>query len=114
LDFVIVAETLGAGTPRILFRHILPNTMAPVIVQASLGMAFAVLAEAGLSFLGLGVRPPTASWGGMLQQALAHITRATSLSIYPGCAIFLAVLALNVLGDALRDVLDPRLRHRGT
>ena len=93
-------------------RHILPNTLAPIIVQASLGMAFAILAEAGLSFLGVGIKPPTATWGGMLQKALRVTSRAPTLSIFPGIAIFLTVLSLNLVGDALRDILDPRLRGR--
>ena len=112
LDFVTAARAMGASGGRILGRHILPNTLAPIIVQASLGMAFAILAEAGLSFLGLGVQPPTATWGGMLQKALPRIYRAPYLSIFPGVAIFVTVLALNLLGDALRDTLDPRLRGR--
>ena len=112
LDFAVAARSMGAPARRILARHILPNTLAPIIVQASLGMAFAILAEAGLSFLGVGIRPPTATWGGMLQKALRSTQRAPSLSIFPGIAIFLTVLALNLVGDGLRDVLDPRLRGR--
>jgi peptide/nickel transport system permease protein len=112
LDFTIAARAMGAPSHRVLGRHILPNTLAPVIVQASLGMAFAILAEAGLSFLGVGIKPPTATWGGMLQKALRVIHQAPWLSIFPGVAIFLTVLALNLVGDALRDVLDPRLRGR--
>lgn len=112
LDYAQAARALGASTRRILVRHILPNTLAPIIVQASLGMAFAILAEAGLSFLGVGIRPPTATWGGMLQKALRATQRAPTLSIFPGIAIFVTVLALNLLGDALRDILDPRLRGK--
>jgi peptide/nickel transport system permease protein len=112
-DFVKAGIATGASSPRIMFRYLLPNTMAPLIVQASLGMAFAILTEAGLSFLGVGIRPPTATWGGMLQKALARIYTAPSLSMYPGIAIFVVVLALNLLGDGIRDVLDPRLRGRG-
>lgn len=111
-DYVAAALSMGAATPRIMFRHILPNTTAPLIVQGSLGIAFAILAEAGLSFLGLGVKPPTPAWGGMLQKAIPHIYRAPYLSIFPGLAIFITVLALNIVGDALRDTLDPRLRGR--
>jgi len=112
LDYALAARAMGAPAHRILSRHILPNTLAPIIVQASLGMAFAILAEAGLSYLGVGVKPPTATWGGMLQTALQVITKAPALSIFPGVAIFVTVLALNLVGDALRDILDPRLRGR--
>ncbi len=111
-DFVTAAIAIGASTRRILFRHILPNTLAPLIVQGSLGMAFAILSEAGLSFLGVGVQPPTPSWGGMLQSAVARIYEAPWLSVYPGVAIVIVVLALNLVGDGLRDALDPRLRGR--
>jgi len=109
-DYVEAARSLGAGDVRVLWRHILPNSLSPLIVQASLGVAFAILAEAGLSFLGVGVQPPSPTWGGMLSQALPLIERAAYLSIFPGIAIFVTVLAINMLGDALRDVLDPRLR----
>lgn len=112
LDYALAARAVGAPAWRILARHILPNTLAPLIVQGSLGMAFAILAEASLSFLGVGIKPPTATWGGMLQTSLQSITKAPTLSIYPGVAIFVTVLALNLVGDALRDVLDPRLRGR--
>jgi peptide/nickel transport system permease protein len=112
LDYAVAARAMGAPARRIVIRHILPNTLAPVIVQASLGMAFAILAEAGLSFLGVGIRPPTATWGGMLQTSMPSINRAPTLSIFPGAAIFITVLALNIVGDALRDALDPRLRGR--
>ena len=111
-DYVSAALSMGANTPRILLRHILPNTTAPIIVQGSLGIAFAILSEAGLSFLGLGVKPPTPAWGGMLQKAIPHIYRAPYLSIFPGLAIFVTVLSLNIVGDALRDTLDPRLRGK--
>jgi peptide/nickel transport system permease protein len=111
-DFTVAAQALGAPPARILARHILPNTVAPIIVQGSLGMAFAILSEAGLSFLGLGIKPPTPSWGGMLQTAVRYIYRSPMLSIAPGVAIFLTVLALNIVGDALRDTLDPRLRGK--
>ncbi len=112
LDYVNAARAMGAPDRRILLHHILPNTTAPIIVQGSLGIAFAILSEAGLSFLGLGVKPPTPAWGGMLQKAIPHIYRAPYLSIFPGLAIFVTVLALNILGDALRDTLDPRLRGK--
>jgi peptide/nickel transport system permease protein len=112
-DYVLAARTLGASDWRIIFRHIWPNCMAPVIVAATLGMGFAVLAEAGLSFLGVGVRPPTPTWGSMLQFSFGYLERAPYLSIVPGLAIFLLVLSFNLLGDALRDALDPSLRGSG-
>ena len=111
-DFVMAARATGVPTLRILFRHILPNALAPIVIAASLGLAFAILAEAGLSFLGLGVQPPTPTWGGMLQKGLPRIYQARELSIFPGIAIFLTVLSLNIVGDALRDALDPKLRGR--
>ncbi|MCK6565697.1 MAG: ABC transporter permease [Dehalococcoidia bacterium] len=111
-DYILAARTIGAPGWRILFRHIWPNCMAPVIVAATLSMGFAVLAEAGLSFLGVGVRPPTPTWGSMLQFSFGFISRAPYLSIVPGAAIFLLVLSFNVLGDALRDAFDPSLRSR--
>lgn len=111
-DFVMAARAVGVPVPRILFRHILPNALAPIVIAGSLGLAFAILAEAGLSFLGLGVQPPTPTWGGMLQKGLPRIYQAKELSIFPGIAIFVTVLALNLVGDALRDALDPKLRGR--
>src|SRR5918997_6075623 len=113
-DFVQAARALGAGDLRIIFVHILPNAVQPLIVQASLGMAGAVLAEATLSFLGLGVPPPAPSWGVMLEEArdLATLTRAPHAMLAPGLAIALTVLAFNFLGDGLREYLDPRQRKR--
>jgi peptide/nickel transport system permease protein len=113
-DFVQAARALGAGDMRLLFRHILPNAVQPLIVQASLGMAGAVLAEATLSFLGLGVPPPAPSWGVMLEEArdLSTLQAAPHALIVPGVAIALAVLAFNFIGDGLRDYLDPRQRNR--
>jgi peptide/nickel transport system permease protein len=108
--YVLAARSVGAPTFRVLRVHLLPNSLAPLIVQGSLGVGYAILAEAGLSFLGLGVPPPTATWGGMLSQALPLIRIAPHLAMYPGLAIFVTVLAINLIGDALRDVLDPRLR----
>ena len=110
LDFVAAAVANGTTTIRLMVRHILPNSAAPVIVQATLGMGYAVLAEAALGFIGVGVAPPTPTWGNMLQQAFPFLERQPMLSIAPGVAIFLLVLAFNLLGDALRDILDPRLR----
>lgn len=111
-DFITAATAMGAGSTRILLRHVLPNVMAPVIVQVSLGLAFAIIAEASLSYLGLGAQPPEPSWGLMLQSAQRFIHSNVTLAVYPGLTIVIVVLAWNLLGDALRDVLDPRLRHR--
>ncbi|MEO6044197.1 MAG: ABC transporter permease [Tepidiformaceae bacterium] len=109
-DFVLAAHALGASNVRVMFRHILPNATAPMIVVASLSMGGAVLAEAGLSFLGVGVRPPTATWGSMLKDSFALIYTAPWLMLFPGVAIFVLILSLNLLGDGLRDLLDPRQR----
>jgi len=109
-EFVEAARALGAGDLRIVLRHILPNIIQPVIVQAAIGMAGAVLAEATMSFLGLGVPPPTASWGSMLNDARSHLFDAPHLVLFPAVTVMLAVLAFNFIGDALRDVLDPRSR----
>lgn len=110
-DFVQAARALGAGDLRLLVVHILPNAIQPLIVQASLGMAGAVLSEASLSFLGLGVQEPTPSWGKMIEEARAMETAPHAL-IFPGLAIALTVLAFNFLGDGLRQYLDPRQRKR--
>jgi len=110
-DFVHAARSLGAGHVRMIARHILPNVMSPIVVQASLAMPSAILAEAGLSFLGLGVQPPTPSWGAMLNTAKGYLQQDAWLAVAPGTAIFLTVLGFNFLGDAIRDVLDPRLRR---
>ena len=110
LDFVAAAEAAGTTTFKVMFRHILPNALAPVIVQATLGMGYAVLAEASLGFIGVGVVPPTPTWGNMLQAAFPFLEQQPALSVAPGVAIFLLVLAFKLLGDALRDILDPRLR----
>ena len=110
LDYVSAATALGAGTWRILFRHVLPNVAGPLIVQATLGFSLAILAEATLSFLGLGVQPPEPSWGAMLNAARPFLEVAPWMVIYPTLAISLAVLGFNLLGDGLRDWLDPRLK----
>lgn len=112
-DFVLASRALGAGDGRIIFQHILPNSMTPVIVNATFGMAQAILLEAGLSFLGLGVQPPTASWGNMLNEAqsITILEDMPWLWIPPGLMIALAVLSINFVGDGLRDALDPRA-HR--
>jgi peptide/nickel transport system permease protein len=109
-EFVEAARALGASDLRIIVRHILPNIIQPVIVQAAIGMAGAVLAEATMSFLGFGVPPPTASWGSMLNDARSHLFDAPHLVLLPAVTVMLAVLAFNFIGDALRDLLDPRSR----
>ncbi|HTY85236.1 MAG TPA: ABC transporter permease [Silvibacterium sp.] len=109
-EFVEAARALGAGDLRIFRRHILPNILQPLIVQAAIGMAGAVLAEATLSFLGLGVPPPAASWGAMLNDARPFLFEAPHLVVFPAIAVMLCVLSFNFLGDALRDYLDPRTK----
>jgi peptide/nickel transport system permease protein len=110
-EFVQAARTIGASAPRIIFRHILPNAMAAVTVQATFGLAAAILAEAGLSFLGLGPQG-TQSWGALLDQGTQWFAIAPHLAIFPGLALMLLILAFNFLGDALRDFLDPKQRAR--
>jgi peptide/nickel transport system permease protein len=109
-EYVEAARALGASDLRIIARHILPNIIQPVVVQAAIGMAGAILAEATMSFLGLGVPPPTASWGTMLNDGRAHLFDAPHLVLFPAAAVMLAVLSFNFIGDALRDYLDPRSR----
>jgi peptide/nickel transport system permease protein len=109
-EFVEAARALGASNLRLVFRHILPNIIQPLIVQAAIGMAGAVLAEATLSFLGLGIPPPAPSWGTMLNDARAHLFDSPHLVVFPANAVMLAVLSFNIIGDALRDLLDPRTR----
>jgi peptide/nickel transport system permease protein len=109
-EFVEAARALGASDLRIIVRHILPNIIQPVVVQSAIGMAGAILAEATMSFLGLGVPPPTASWGTMLNDGRAHLFDASHLVLFPALAVMLAVLSFNFIGDALRDYLDPRSR----
>ena len=109
-EFVEAARALGASDLRIIVRHILPSIIQPVVVQAAIGMAGAILAEATMSFLGLGVPPPTASWGTMLNDGRAHLFDAPHLVLFPALAVMLAVLSFNFIGDALRDYLDPRSR----
>jgi len=109
-NYVEAAKALGAGDGRIIWSHVLPNVLSPVLVQASLATAVAITAEAALSFLGLGTQPPTPSWGSMLNIAQAYLSTAPWMAIWPGLAIFVTVLALNLLGDGLREALDPRLR----
>ena len=109
-EFVEAARALGASDWRIITHHIIPNIIQPVIVQAAIGMAAAVLAEATMSFLGLGVPPPTASWGSMLNDGRSHLFDAPHLVLFPAAAVMLAVLSFNFIGDALRDYMDPRSR----
>lgn len=110
MEYVLAARSLGASPARILVRHLLPNILQPVLVQATIGMAGAILAESTLSFLGVGVLAPMASWGAMLNDARSHLFDAPHLVIFPALAIMVAVLAFNLLGNALRDWLDPRTR----
>ncbi len=109
-EFVLAARCLGMRPGRILLRHIFPNTLAPIIVQISLALSWSLLTEAGLSFLGLGTQPPAASWGVMLSEGRNLAEKAPWLIIFPGLAIMLGVLGFNLLGDGLRDILDPRMR----
>jgi peptide/nickel transport system permease protein len=111
-EFVQAARSLGAGNLRLMVRHILPNILQPLIVQAAVGMAAAVLAEATLSFLGLGVQAPTATWGAMLNDARSHLFESPHLVFFPAVAVMLCVLSFNFIGDGLRDYLDPRTRLR--
>jgi peptide/nickel transport system permease protein len=111
-DFVQAARALGMKDSRIIFRHILPNGLAPVFVTATLDVATAVLVEAGLSFLGFGVQPPAPSWGNILTEGRTYIFDAWWLTVFPGLAILITVLSFNLLGEGLRDALDPRLRGR--
>jgi len=110
-EFVLAARSIGTPTREIIFRHILPNSMAPIVVAATLAVATAILAEAYISFLGMGVQPPTATWGNMLDGSYNYIESAPWLWIFPGLLILLTVLSINFVGDGLRDALDPRSRN---
>ncbi len=110
-EFVLWSQSVGAGGVRIIWRHILPNALAPVLVAMTLGVPAAILTESGLSFLGLGVQPPYATWGNILNEGKDSIEIAWWLSLYPGLAILVTVLAYNLLGEGIRDALDPRLRQ---
>jgi peptide/nickel transport system permease protein len=112
-EFVLASTILGARDHRLIFRHLLPNSLTPVIVSSVLGVASAVLVESGLSFLGLGVQPPQASWGNILTEGKEYIQFAWWLSFFPGMAILLTVLGYNLLGEGLRDALDPRTNGKG-
>ena len=112
MEYVTAAKALGAKSPRVIIRHVLPNAINPVIVMATLGLAGAILSEAALSFLGLGVQPPTPSWGAMLTSGRRYLGLANHLAIFPGAAIMAAVMGLNFLGDGLIDALDPKYRKQ--
>lgn len=110
MDYLEAARALGAADPRILLRHVFPNMIPPIIVLATAGMGIALIVAAGLSYLGLGAQPPTPEWGAMLSEARAYLRNAWWMATFPGLAIMIVVLSLNLCGDWLRDVLDPRLR----
>lgn len=110
-EYIEAAKAVGASDVRIIFKYIIPNSMAPLIVQATLGVAGAILSIAGLSFLGLGIQPPTPEWGSMLSSARSYIREGWHITVIPGLGIMLTILALNVMGDGLRDALDPRLKN---
>jgi peptide/nickel transport system permease protein len=112
-EYVEAARSLGASSERVVWQHILPNTLAPLLVQASFDMGSAILSAAGLSFIGFGAQPPTAEWGVMISESRNYIATQPWLSLFPGLAILLTVAAFNLIGDGLRDALDPRLRGTG-
>jgi peptide/nickel transport system permease protein len=107
-EFVYAAKAIGASDLRIIFRHILPNALAPVLVTATLGIADAILVESGLSFLGLGVQPPMASWGNILTTGKDYIEHAWWLTLFPGLAILITILSYNLVGEGIREVIDPK------
>lgn len=107
-EFIEAAKAAGSSDLRIIFKHIIPNCLAPIIVQATLGVAMAILTAAGLSFVGLGISPPTPEWGSMLSSARSYIRDYAYMTMFPGLAIMITIFALNVLGDGLRDALDPK------
>lgn len=110
-EFIEAAKAIGASNTRIIFRHIIPNSLAPVIVQGTLGVAGAILSTAGLSFIGLGIQPPAPEWGSMLSGGRQYLRYAWWVTTFPGVAIMITILSLNLLGDGLRDALDPRLKQ---
>lgn len=110
-DFIEAARSIGCGNSMIIFQYIIPNALAPIIVQATLGLAGAILSIAGLSFLGLGIQPPTPEWGAMLSNARVYIRDAWHVTVIPGLGIMLTILALNLMGDGLRDAMDPKLKN---
>jgi len=113
-EFVVAARSIGAASPRIITRHILPNAVGPIIVESTLGIGWAIMEEAGLSFLGFGIQPPTPSWGNLLSNAQTHLTKHPWLAIFPGLMIFLTIIAINYIGDGLRDAFDPFKVLEGT
>ena len=110
-DFVQAARALGVGDTTIMVRHLVPNAMAPILVTATIGVGSNIVAEAGLSFLGLGAQSPTISWGAMLADGQTFLATAPWVAVFPGLALLLAVLGVNLLGDGVRDLLDPRFRE---
>ncbi|WP_330375399.1 ABC transporter permease [Inediibacterium massiliense] len=110
-EYIEAARSVGASDATIIFKHILPNCLAPIIVQATLGVAFAILTAAGLSFIGLGIKPPIPEWGAMLSGGRGYIRDCSYMTLFPGLAIMITILALNFLGDGLRDALDPKLKN---
>ena len=112
MEYVEAAHALGASAPRIILKEILPNGFGPIIVESTLELGYAIMEESGLSFLGFGIMPPTASWGNLLNNAQEHLTEYPWLAIFPGLMIFLTIISVNYIGDGLRDALDPRLRGR--
>jgi len=111
MEYIEAAKAAGSNDMRIIIQHILPNCAATVIIQATLGMAFAILMAAALSFIGLGIQPPNPEWGSMLAGGRSYIRDYPYLTLFPGLAIMITILALNFLGDGLRDALDPKLRN---
>lgn len=112
-DYILATRAVGSSSTRIMFRHVLPNVVTPVIVLSTIGIAGAILAISGLSYIGLGAQPPSPEWGSMLSQARLYLQKAWWITTFPGIAIMMAVMAINLIGDALRDALDPRLRGVG-
>jgi peptide/nickel transport system permease protein len=106
-EFIVAAHCVGASNARIMVRHILPNAVGPIIVESTLEVAWAIMEESGLSFLGFGIQPPTPSWGNLLSNAQEHLTKHPWLAIFPGLMIFFAIISINYIGDGLRDALDP-------
>jgi peptide/nickel transport system permease protein len=113
-DFIIAARAVGGTNSRIILRHILPNCLGPILVSATLQMAYAIITESGLSYLGFGVQPPTPTWGSILSTAQVHVFKAPWLAFYPGLMIFITVMAINYIGDGLRDAFDPYVIHTGS
>lgn len=111
MDYILAARGIGCSNARIMFRHIMPNVLSPVLVSATLGIAGAILTESALSFLGIGVQPPTPSWGNILASGKDYIEFAWWLSLFPGLAILVTVLSYNLLGEGIRDALDPRVKR---